>query len=952
MRRTIQLRPAGSPVRSRPDQICVTPHRGHTRGMEAGYRTLDREVRERLAARGWSVASPFARWRALRDSAFEVFREVNGEANPVDPGGPGDPVEITVRLRGGVETLLRIDADLESLLGDESERVRELARVTIGYRRRLEAGRLVDPAESLWHVARLEQPRRPLLIQCNFREHLQPRIDELALIDALAGDGSEIWLSGGEESNVAGNAGNMEAVDFLRQRGWAICADAPAEQDVLNPNGPNEFIGVNGDAWRIGDAITRGFVTGEVAEGIVRLWSYPTIDAEIRGVLAAVKQLLTSGVGPEDIVLVTNDEAVYGPVLLATGWEYELPVRLLYDIPLGESRFGSWVRLMLESIAGGFAFEPTLQFLAHSLSPGLDAKVLARSLQTLLPNQANRRSWEEAGVDLAHLDWPEEDTRSRMIERLRAAMKGTRLPLQAPDLLAQERLDEGLRELAGENGGRARITISGMAREVGELLRLLKIPAQAEPERELGPANGDKGSPGDHAAIELHQPEYLSGSRYRHVFVLGMIEGMMPRPVIEDPVLDLHDRKRLRGRGLRFESAADLARREMHGFCLVAGAAMESLNFSFPRLKGGKPTIPSAYLERLGLSALPGEEQRITRFGRIGPMSLEEWRISHLADGTESSADPVLEQSRHAYRVELRREMATDYDEYDGLVGDSIDPEARVWSASQMTRLGQCPFQWFSRYVLGIADPEELPGEISSRQIGKLFHRALELALANLPVDGSGSNPREHALARIDDALRQAESDPENPFPKYPAWSAQRKEYLASLRRAISAPEFIRPDAVVIGRETKFEGVWEGLRVVGFIDRIDRTPESIELIDYKTSSRFPNGAQDDSGYLKVDLQIPIYTESAGASLFPGEEVSGRYYSLNKGQNLKEPGSWAGEEQRRRFATGLRERLRSGRFPVEPDVEGKACTYCEFDPICRKGPRLERKNGHQERMWGE
>jgi hypothetical protein len=40
---------------------------------------------------------------------------------------------------------------------------------------------------------------------------------------------------------------------------------------------------------------------------------------------------------------------VYGPVLLATGWEYELPVRVLYDIPLGESRFGSWVRLMLPS---------------------------------------------------------------------------------------------------------------------------------------------------------------------------------------------------------------------------------------------------------------------------------------------------------------------------------------------------------------------------------------------------------------------------------------------------------------------------------------------------------------------------------------------------------------------------------------------------------------------------
>jgi RecB family exonuclease len=187
--------------------------------------------------------------------------------------------------------------------------------------------------------------------------------------------------------------------------------------------------------------------------------------------------------------------------------------------------------------------------------------------------------------------------------------------------------------------------------------------------------------------------------------------------------------------------------------------------------------------------------------------------------------------------------MAPDYDEYDGLVGDSIDAEARVWSASQMTRLGPCPFQWFSRYVLGIADPEELPEEISSRQIGKLSHRALELALADLPADGSGSNPREHALARIDDALRQAEETIRKTHFRNTLPGQRSGRSISRAFDGRSVPEFIRPDAVVIGRETEFAGVWEGLRVVGFIDRIDRTPESIELIDYKTSSRFPNGAQ-------------------------------------------------------------------------------------------------------------
>ena len=905
--RTIKLPAAGRPARSRPDQIFLTPHRRAARAVGADYRTLDREALERLAASGWSLASPIARQRALRESVFEVT------------AGP-DPVGMAKRLRGGVETLLRIDADLNSLLDDESERIRELARVSIGYRRRLDDMQMVDPAESLWRAARIEQPRRPLLIHGYFR----PRIDELALIDALAGDGSEILLPYGKASIFNGNT---EAIDFLCQRGWAV-ADGTME--------------VGGEEnLRIGDAITWSFVTGSGAEeDVARLWSYPTIEAEVRGVLAEVKQLLAAGVTPGEIVLVTNDEAGYGPPLLATGWEYDLPVRVLYDAPLSQSRFGSWVGLMVESVAGGFAFEPTLQFLAHPLSVGIDAKMLGALLRA---HPAGRQSWMDAGFNLSLPDWPDEDERQVMIDHLLTAMKSARVPLDQTDLLVQDRLRAGLGEMTGQAAdGDRRITSTGLAREVGELLGQLTIPAQV-----------NEATPTDREMIELHQPEFLFGSRYRHVFVLGMIEGGVPRPIIEDPVLDLHDRKRLRGFGLRLESATDLAHREELGFCLVARSAEESLTFSFPRLKGGAPTLPSAYLQRLGLTARRGDERGMP------PISIEEWRIEHLTDGTTKPvSDPALERIRHSYSVELSREVATSYDEYDGMVGESIDADARLWSASQMTCLGQCPFQWFSRYVLGISDPGELPEEITPRQIGTLFHRVLELALENIPPD---VDPREYALARIDDALRLAESDPSNPFPKYPAWRAQRREYLASLRRAINSPEFIRQDAVVIGCEEKFEGEWEGLRVTGFIDRIDRSPEGVELIDYKTSSQFPKGAQDDSGALKVDLQIPIYTESAGASLFPGEAVTGRYYSLNKARNLVQAGrktdGGAGGEQLRNFAVRLRERLRQGRFPVEPDVEGKACEYCEFDPICRKGPRLAHKDrqdhqDRQERMAGE
>ena len=35
-------------------------------------------------------------------------------------------------------------------------------------------------------------------------------------------------------------------------------------------------------------------------------------------------------------------------------------------------------------------------------------------------------------------------------------------------------------------------------------------------------------------------------------------------------------------------------------------------------------------------------------------------------------------------------------------------------------------------------------------------------------------------------------------------------------------------------------------------------------------------------------------------------------------------------------------LETGNFAVEPDVRGESCTYCDYDVVCRVGPRLSRK----------
>src|SRR5690606_33440350 len=152
--------------------------------------------------------------------------------------------------------------------------------------------------------------------------------------------------------------------------------------------------------------------------------------------------------------------------------------------------------------------------------------------------------------------------------------------------------------------------------------------------------------------------------------------------------------------------------------------------------------------------------------------------------------------------------------------------------------------------------------------------------------------------------------------------------------------------------------------VGGRVDRIDRRGGVLTLVDYKTSSSRQPGAKDATGEAKLDLQLPIYLEAAVPALGlaePGHTGDARsaaagpaaagsaaaeYYSLTKSRVIAST-SLTGENAFDRdaldaFATRSHAALAEGRYPVEPDRQRQACSYCVFDAVCRVGPRVERK----------
>ena len=196
----------------------------------------------------------------------------------------------------------------------------------------------------------------------------------------------------------------------------------------------------------------------------------------------------------------------------------------------------------------------------------------------------------------------------------------------------------------------------------------------------------------------------------------------------------------------------------------------------------------------------------------------------------------------------------------------------------ELTTIGQCSFKWFLGKVLYLSVPEEADLDIPATTKGSLYHKTLELAVRKAMAT---DDVRSSVLENLDAAFSEAESSDDYSITKVANWTLQRHEYLDTLRKAVASSSFIADGTKVLAIELEFETVWMDLPIRGKIDRIDESPEGLTAIDYKTGS-YTAKVKDEEGHLKIDLQIPVYSEAALPHLYPGKKVApGQISSVNK-----------------------------------------------------------------------
>ncbi len=411
----------------------LVPNRAVARRLKVPYLSLESFARTLLLGQGLEVVSPFRARRLLVQAVREAL-------------GPSDPEGFAAALAPSLRALLRAGerGDLEMALahlgeGSRDGRARRVVRVALGYLDLLDGERLVDPASLLVRAGREADAKVSLRVE----GYPYLGAGELRFLEKAAAWGSKVSLP--LPPGPLGEA-NRRAKGALEGVGLEVV-------EVPLPG--------------LARALLEG--KGEAPPGVQAL-RFPDVEREVRHVLAQVRALLVQGVPATQIALVVRDDRLYGPLAAAVALEQGIPLRLLYRVPVGETRVGSLLALLSQALPA-FPYEATLRLLFHPLFPekaGLDP----RRARALRPH--GREAWERLGLPeglggLARLTKGQE-----LVQGLRDFLKPLKARLRGwpRERAALEAVLRALPELAEEEG-------DGFFSGLTELLFHLTVPAHA-----------------------------------------------------------------------------------------------------------------------------------------------------------------------------------------------------------------------------------------------------------------------------------------------------------------------------------------------------------------------------------------------------------------------------------------------------------------------------------------
>ncbi len=495
-------------------------------------------------------------------------------------------------------------------------------------------------------------------------------------------------------------------------------------------------------------------------------------------------------------------------------------------------------------------------------------------------------------------------------------------------------------------------------------------------------------------SVEVLSMRETVGRTFDHVFWLGCSQAAMRPPdqsTLTSSTTERSDQNVQLGRPASLRvSDGFIDTEDAHLRLLVAAvsaSAEKSLTLSWAEALGGEETEPAPFI-----NALVNQGIAIER-----PLTHPPLPLATVAREDELRTTAVFERTQHAglqsslfhepwsqhvkaYRhvVEARETYfavpGLAAAAYSGRVSSQVAKqvlpadERAPLSASQLSNFGACGFRGFAGTLLRLQETEAAGAEVSPRLRGTLLHRVAAAAVETLRHSKLLSSLSRQA---IDEAVNQATDRVVASFATEHAtglvslWRLEIERTRERVARMLELQVPLFSDAVPAFEELSFgpEGerpvilpaVFPGespISLRGVIDRLDVGPNTVRVIDYKSSV----GAFTGSVWkilLTSEYQLPLYLYAA-RQLFKEKTLSAHWVSLSDGAVVSlqaslpdDPGfktlvatdehtrSEAAAQHRPNFANAVHAlvgQLQSGHFEARP--VNQACETCAYSSVCR------------------
>lgn len=302
------------------------------------------------------------------------------------------------------------------------------------------------------------------------------------------------------------------------------------------------------------------------------------------------------------------------------------------------------------------------------------------------------------------------------------------------------------------------------------------------------------------------------------------------------------------------------------------------------------------------------------------------WTRLRLAYRRRGLAEPSQCAAPQALTEHAARPVLPPLARADGRLPGSV-------SASAIDALRSCPYHFFARSVLRLAQAEELEADSSKRDYGSLLHALLQRF--HDQRDATQTRQLEaQALVEIGNALvREQGLDAATLLPFLAGLPAFAERYLDWLLPrdaqgwAYAGGELDR--SLTLGNPA-------GLVLRGRIDRLDQGRQEVQqLLDYKTGSL--SGLKAKLRQPFEDTQLAFYAaQLLGAGADP-DKLSAAYVALDERGAVVEVEHPNVADSALALLAGLAAdwaRLNAGE-PMRALGEGQACDFCEARGLCRR-----------------